>query len=60
MSYLNTSTLAVVLFAAYVFYVSMGIRRVMNPYVRPLEEGEPSLDPLWEEGRPFELRCFVR
>lgn len=59
-SYCNTSSLAVLMLFAYVFYVGAGFRRIMNPLVRVPEPGEPSLDPLWGEGQPFELSCFIR
>ena len=34
----------------------------MNPlaYLPPLEEGQPTLDPLWAEGRTFDVLCYLR
>lgn len=60
MSYCNTSSLAVLMLFAYVFYVGAGFRRIMNPHVRVPEPGEQSLDPLWREGQPFDISCFIR
>lgn len=43
-------------------YTHFDTRGQMYPlqYVPPLEPGAPTLDPLWPEGRRFDLLCYIR
>jgi len=61
-SYLNTTTLAVFLFFLYIFWCGRGMHRIMYPlaHLPPLEKGEATLDPLWPEGRAFDVLCYLR
>ncbi|GAB5036621.1 Hypothetical protein NocV09_04400080 [Nannochloropsis oceanica] len=60
-SYLNTTTLAVCIFFLYIFWCGRGMHRIMYPlaHLPPLKEGEATLDPLWPEGRAFDVLCYL-
>ena len=64
LSLLTTTNMGIALFLFYIGWCGRGMHRIMYPlaHLPPLDPhtNTPTLDPLWPEGRKFDVLCYIR